>query len=264
MLEGNLSSLYAVFFLQFSSMQLTISLCLILWALCFMAYLVKSLTITGAIAAYFTALVLAFGDLSNLILPLILLLGGTFLTKLNKQASDKMGRNAKQVFANGGIGLLCLMLYYLSGNALYYLAFLISFSVSISDTFSSEIGQYFKSTTFDIYSMNPIPSGLSGGISWIGTLGGLMGAIICTILSFLFLKIQLSDAFLVGALGYAGMLLDSLLGSRLQAKYLDENNVLNEIKLGQLVKGYKWCTNDVVNLMANAITVLVFILIRSL
>jgi len=264
MLEGNFSSLFAIVFLQFGSMQLTISLCLILWALCFMAYLVKSLTITGAIAAYFTALILVFGGLSNLILPLILLIGGTLLTKLNKQASDKMGRNAKQVFANGGIGLLCLLLYYWTHNDLYYLAFLTSFAISISDTFSSEIGQYFKGKTFDIYSLNPMPSGLSGGISWIGTLGGFIGAMVCTVISFLFLKIQLSDAFLVGALGYAGMLLDSLLGSRIQAKYLDENHALTEINSGQLVKGYSWCTNDVVNLMANALTVVVFILVRSL
>ena len=129
MLDGNLSGMLASIFLQISSIQLTVSLCFILGVLCFMAYFIKSLTYSGAIAAYFTALILIYGGLPNLILPLILLLGGTFLTKLNKQASDKMGRNAKQVFANGGIGLLCLVLYYLSGNALYYLGFLISFSV---------------------------------------------------------------------------------------------------------------------------------------
>lgn len=232
-----------------------------------MAYFIKSLTLTGAIAAYFTALILVFGGLSNLILPLVLLLGGTFLSKLNKQSTDKMGRNAKQVFANGGIGLICLVLYYFTGNTLYYLAFLISFAVSISDTFSSEIGQYFKGTTFDIYSLNPMPVGLSGGISWVGTLGGLMGAIICTLLSFLFLNIQWSDALIIGALGYGGMLLDSLLGSRLQAKYRHQNGVLFDVQLDdsyELVKGYHWCTNDLVNLLANAITVIVFILLRLL
>lgn len=258
-----LSSLSPVF-CQISITYLTISICFILMALCALAYYLKVLSRSGAIAAFFTALILGYGGLPCFYLPLLLLVGGSLLTKLNNQASDKSGRNAKQVLANGGIGLVCLLGYYYTYQSVFFLAYLVSFSVSVSDTFSSEIGKYFKGQTLDIIGLNRIEQGLSGGVTWQGTLGGLIGALLCSSISFYVLEIEVYFVFLIGAMGYAGMLIDSILGSRLQAKYQSENGLIVETPIeptNRLIKGYKWCTNDTVNLLSNAITVIIFILL---
>lgn len=251
-------------FCQINITYLTISVCFILMALCGLAYLLKALTLSGTIAAFITALILAYGGLPFFYLPLVLLIGGTLLSKLNEHESDKTGRNAKQVIANGGVGLLCLLFFYVTHSNILFIAYLVSFTISISDTFSSEIGKYFNGTTVDLIGLEPIEPGLSGGISWQGTLGGLIGALIGANMAYLFLDVNVSVALVIAALGYAGMLLDSLLGSLFQAKYKHTNsNTIEELKTdaNELIKGYPWCTNDTVNLLSNAIVVLAFILL---
>jgi uncharacterized membrane protein len=63
--------------------------------------------------------------------------------------------------------------------------------------------------------------------------------------------------------GFCGMLADSFLGSWLQAKYKTANGHITEkpVQGTLLVKGYAWCGNDMVNLLANAVVTAVIILI---
>lgn len=252
---------------QINTMHLTISLSFILFALCVVAYFLKWLSFSGAIAAFFTALILGYGGLEFFYLPMLLLIGGTLLSKLNKHTSDKNGRNAKQVLANGSIGLTCLILYYNSHNTVFFIAYLLSFSVSICDTFSSEIGKFFKGATIDILTLKPITKGLSGGISIKGTIGGFVGAMMCSLIAILLLNIQLSESIAIGLIGFIGMLVDSLMGSIFQAKYKNiHTEAIEEDKnlANKLIKGYAWCSNDLVNLLSNAITVILFIAIQLL
>jgi uncharacterized membrane protein len=54
----------------------------------------------------------------------------------------------------------------------------------------------------------------------------------------------------VTGLGFAGMLLDSVLGSVFQAKYV-KNGVISEVgDRSDLVRGWHWCDNDLVNLVS--------------
>jgi len=238
--------------------------------LCFLAYKKHWLTLSGAVAAFGMAVVFILVGLRTFYLPLLLLLGGTLLSKLNAETEDKQGRDAKQVLANGLIGIICLLLYVLHFNDTYQspllLAYLLSFSISICDTFSSERGKYFKGKTIDILSFKPIASGLSGGISVQGTLGGLAGSIFCATISFFCFDITLCFALVVCLLSFTGMLFDSILGSLLQAKYVNRNGVIEENSSddNHLLKGYIWCSNDVVNLMSNLIVVSFFLLGLSL
>ncbi len=230
-------------------------------------YFLKWLTPSGSVAAFFVALILTWGGVALFYLPLLLLVGGTLLTKLNKDSAEQNGRNATQVFANGGIGICCLLFFYTlhqgyANIALY--AYVVSFCMSICDTFSSEIGKYFKGKTVDILSLRPIQRGLSGGISIVGTMGGFIGTVFCGFIAYCFLNMTLKYAITTAVFGFAGMLLDSILGSALQAKYRNENGGIEEIPSSEnkLMKGYAWCTNNAVNFISNLLVVLLFIVLQ--
>jgi uncharacterized protein (TIGR00297 family) len=232
--------------------------------LCYSAFYMRWLTAWGCVTAYLMALVFIYAGLDTFILPLILLLGGTLLSKLNLEAKEKNGRTAVQVLANGLVGCICLLAYtFLQHSEFpFFLAYLVSFSISICDTFSSEIGKFFKGRTFDILSFKPVVPGLSGGVSVMGTLGGIAGAGISALIAYGVFDISTSQAVQVCVFGCMGMLLDSVLGSVLQAKYINGYGVIGESPVvgGRLMKGYTWCNNDVVNILSNALVVVVLLL----
>jgi uncharacterized membrane protein len=69
---------------------------------------------------------------------------------------------------------------------------------------------------------------------------------------------SLGDFASVCVFGFLGMLLDSLLGAGLQARYRDPSTgVLSDVRPvgGELASGYRFITNDAVNLLAIALTV---------
>jgi uncharacterized protein (TIGR00297 family) len=216
---------------------------------------------SGTVAAFMMALVFIRAGLATFVLPMLLLIGGTLLTRLNRETSEKHGRNARQVLANGAIGTCCLLYYMITGGSgqehPFFLAYLVSFSVSISDTFSSESGKYFRGKTVDITGLKTIKPGLSGGVSIQGTLGGLAGSALSAILAHLCFGLSFYSALLVCALGFLGMLLDSVLGSVMQAKYINAEGAVAEYPSADnhLVRGYAWCRNDAVNVLSNLLAV---------
>lgn len=225
---------------------------------CILALKMKWLTPGGCIAAFYMALVFHSAGLATFLLPLWLLVGGTAVSKMNPSDEQSHGRTGRQVLANGGIGALCLLLSTLSSDymahVIFYVAYYISFSVSICDTFSSEIGKRVKGKTIDVISFRRTVAGLSGGISIAGTLGGLLGLVPVVAIFQSAYGLRLDVVQLILAMGFAGMLLDSMLGSMLQAKYEDVNGYISEYP-GEgfvLYKGYAWCNNDTVNFISNA------------
>lgn len=64
--------------------------------------------------------------------------------------------------------------------------------------------------------------------------------------------------------GFGGMLLDSILGSVLQAKYRVAGQLSESGTRDQLVSGLYWCNNDWVNLMSISLMVLLCLGLMSL
>jgi uncharacterized protein (TIGR00297 family) len=215
----------------------------------------KWLTISGACAACWMALLLyATGGLKAFIAPGIFLLIGSLLSKLNVPVKEKHGRNARQVFANGIVGICCLILYQLTHNNIYVTTAIISFCISMCDSTSSETGMYFKGATYDILSLRKIIPGVSGGISLAGTLGGMAGALLIAAAAGYAYQFSLKLIIYMTIGGFTGMLADGILGSLLQAKYKNALGVLTDepdTAEALHVKGYAWCTNDMVNLISN-------------
>jgi uncharacterized protein (TIGR00297 family) len=214
----------------------------------------KWLTVSGAVAACWIALLLfSTGGLKAFIAPGIFLISGSLLSKLNKPQKEKNGRNALQVFANGITGIVFMILYAATQQNVYLITAIISFCISMADSTSSEMGVYFKGTTYDILSFKKMPCGVSGGISWQGTLAGLGGAALLSFAASCTYHFSLPVFLLITAAGFTGMLADSVLGSRLQIKYTTASGLLcDDAEAGaKKIKGFAWCSNDMVNILSN-------------
>lgn len=228
------------------------------------------LTLGGGIMAGLIALAVVCSQGWSWLLPLfVFLASGVLLGRLNRSARTdaKHGRqrDAMQVFCNGGIYALLA----LADDFHAELWMSISLCTATCDTWASEIGMYAAWPTLDIARWRRVPPGLSGGISLAGTIGGfagsmLMGLFICACVSGQplgpGLHVTVISAVLLfwaslwySAFAMGGMLLDSLLGALLQVRYDDGDGPRDNG--ARQVSGLRWMTNDTVNLISNAVTV---------
>jgi uncharacterized protein (TIGR00297 family) len=229
-----------------------------------MAYYKKWLTISGAIAALLVGILVIFAAGIIYLLPLaIFLIAGSIASKLNKKDQEKNGRAAIQVFANGIVAIICILLFFITKIELFTTAFFASIAISMCDTMSSELGKYYKQNTYDIISFKKTTIGLSGGISIAGTMAGFVFCFLYSVAIYFIFHISIPHILLIFSIGFIGMLLDSVLGSTLQAKYL-YSNAITEIKNEHKIKGFHWCTNDMVNVLANALTIGLFVALQLL
>ncbi|NJB85010.1 uncharacterized protein (TIGR00297 family) [Lewinella marina] len=166
-------------------------------------------------------------------------------------AKDHQPRDAVQVICNGGVyGLV-------AAAGLDPVLLLVPMAVATADTWASEIGKYYRQPTYDILLFQAVPPGLSGGVSVAGTVGGAAGAGLVGMLGWVLLPDYTTALFLsITALGFGGMLVDSVLGAGLQARYRTASGRLSDEALPdtQLISGRRWMTNDLVNLIAIAAT----------
>ncbi|MFK8165694.1 MAG: DUF92 domain-containing protein [Lewinella sp.] len=242
----------------------------------------SSLTTGGALTASLLGIGVVIGAHSFLwLLPLFLflfsssLIGRLFpVTTAAGDAKQKLPRDATQVLANGGyFGYMAMFSWPLEG--LLYLIMPITevwlitaMAIATADTWSSEIGQYFKRPTFDLVKWRKVPPGLSGGVSWPGTLAGLLGSSFIVLSCFWLIPYHepyLLRVIIIG--GFLGMLLDSVLGSLFQAKYrnkLTGNLSDTPSHDTELAGGFSWVTNDLVNFVAILIGVTIANFLSSL
>ena len=235
-----------------------------------LALRMRVLTLGGSIMAGLVALAVVLSQGWIWLAPLFFfLISGVLLGRLNRSglsdAKHGQPRDALQVFCNGGIYALLAM----ANDFHAHLWMAISICTATCDTWASEIGMYARWSTINIATLRRASPGLSGGISSAGTLGGLggamlMGMFICTILfghdpepgwhvPVINFVLLFGASLWYSAFAMGGMLLDSLLGALLQAKY-DDGNGPRDAGTRQ-ISGLRWMTNDAVNLISNAVTV---------
>ncbi len=166
------------------------------------------LTRRGAAAALAVGLAIGYGfGWRGLLLLLAFFVSGSLLSKSTT-------RNERQVLANGGVAALAA----LAGS---WLAFAGSLAAATADTWASEIGRHSRTPPRLITSGMRVPAGTDGGMTLLGTAGGIAGAGL----------VGQRSTLAVAVAGLVGMLVDSLLGATVQGKV-------------------RWMDNDAVNLAA--------------
>lgn len=187
----------------------------------------KLLTRGGVVASILTGLTLLYCGGIPILTPLLFFfLSGSFLPRLlppQHQSDKKSGkaRDAAQVIANGSVYTTIALLHALYPQPYYPVLMAIALSTATSDTWASDIGLGIPSATINISNFRRISPGVSGGISLTGTIGGLAGALSIALIYYFIIQQNLLHTIYITAAGFAGMIIDSLLGSKLQAKYFN-------------------------------------------
>jgi uncharacterized protein (TIGR00297 family) len=178
-------------------------------------------------------------------------------------------RDALQVIANGGVATGCALAFALTGDARWARAFGGAYATATADTWATEIGTLARESPRSIFSLRPVATGMSGGITVTGSAAEIAGAAWMGVVAAVCLrgtaaasKVPLSLAVAAG--GIAGATVDSLLGGSLQElRYCaacDRSCETDPHACGaptRLVRGVRGITNDVVNLSATAAGALV-------
>lgn len=273
-----ISALAAYYFIKGSSLFLFIYMgCIgfvISFFIAYAAYRKKSLTLDGSIGATFMGTVMyATSGIFGSIMMVIFFFSSTVLShfKKNKKKKvarqfDKAGRrDILQVFANGGVGLIHSVLFYMT-NSPSYLVFLgISFAAANADTWATELGILNKKNPLSLRTFKRVEKGTSGAISFFGTLSALIGSMLIGIfatIGFSLLNIgqpgfEYMKVFQMVTLGgFIGSLIDSILGATVQGVYyseeMDGETEKKEYngKPNLLVRGLSFVNNDLVNFLS--------------
>jgi uncharacterized protein (TIGR00297 family) len=196
---------------------------------------VRGVSVSGALAGAAVCFLLYTGAGPGAFVALVSVFALTWIsTRFGYRRKEKLGtaeqpdgRTALQVLANLAVAASCAALSALTGKAVFLLAVSAALSEAAADTVSSELGQARGVKARLITTWEEVPAGTDGGVSWIGTLAGIIAAaavsLVCALSGLLPLKwLGISIA---GAV--AGMITDSYLGALLERRSLLNNDSVN-------------------------------------
>jgi uncharacterized protein (TIGR00297 family) len=233
------------------------------------AWKARSLSTDGMIAAAMlgTVIVGAGGWWAGLLLIAFFLsssvLSRTGRDRTEGSAAKGSQRDAMQVVANGGIAVLCALLALAGSPSWWLLALAGSLAAANADTWSTEIGRRSVGMPRLITSGRRVPTGTSGAVSVLGTLGALGGGSLIGMLAAVGARLSwiaidrtpVVTALAVALAGVAGSLVDSLIGATIQHQFwcqtCEKQTERSCHRCGtstQHLRGWTWVTNDAVNI----------------
>ena len=196
------------------------------------------------------------------------------IKKKFKRSTDEISKRGEhrdeiQVIANGLIPMFMALAFLVSGERIFILAYTAALAECFADTCASGFGML-SDSAFDPFRMKRVPVGLSGGMSLLGTLASFIAAAAFPLISLGFGVLNLGEC-LIAALGAViGTVTDSMLGSVMQVKYkctVCGITTEKEAHCGaetERVSGFRFVSNDVVNVASAAFAVVVSALIYML
>ncbi|MGG0716496.1 DUF92 domain-containing protein [Robertmurraya massiliosenegalensis] len=234
----------------------------------YLGFRFRFLTLSGSIAAAIVGILTVLGlHLEGLILLGLFFATSSYWSKYKKSQKDKVEerlekgsrRDWLQVVANGGAAAIASLLYYLTDEPVYMVAFCILIASSNSDTWASEIGTLSKKSPISIRNFQRVPKGTSGAISILGTVAGIAGAALIAVALFILFAFTVELVIFVFLFGFLGNLIDTVLGAFFQATYRCNHCLLETEKMhhcGQStekIRGFSFLNNDIVNLLSSLI-----------
>lgn len=255
-------------------------------AVAFAAYSVQSLNFSGFLAAIFVgSVVFGLGGWQWAVLLMLFFISSSLLTKaftkrkvsLNEKFSKGGRRDWAQVFGNGGMATLFVLLHSLpifTGDTFFWYAFVATLAAVNADTWATEVGVLNPVPPRSITNWNQmVEKGTSGGVSLYGSVGSLLGAAVVALAGVLLSPFPDSfspSVFITLTLaGFFGSLFDSFLGATVQAIYYcpicqkdTERHPLHTCGTKtSLLRGWPWLNNDLVNFACSTFAVLFVFLI---
>jgi uncharacterized protein (TIGR00297 family) len=263
------------------------------------AWRARTLTRSGAIAAFVVGtLTYGAGTVGFTLVLLAFFASSVVLSRFGrtrKRALTDVGkagaRDAMQVLANGGVATLCAVGFAFTHDARWALAFAGAYAAATADTWATELGTLWGKSPRSIVTFKPIATGLSGGITLIGTGAEIAGALwigvfapVGILLAIMgtgadfgwasnapsIIGIGVREIAVVPIAGLAGATADSLLGATVQelrrCDACDRTCETDPHACGnptRLVRGLRGVTNDAVNLAATAVGAAVAVALPS-
>ncbi len=141
---------------------------------------------------------------------------------LDEDRSDHDIRRFGQVAANGFVAAVAALMFGITGHIGWAGAFVGSLSAANADTWATEIGCRFGGIPRNVLTFQKMSVGDSGGVTLIGTFGTMLGAVAIAFVAMWTMPV-LSARFSVIPLmvvaGFAGSVVDSILGATMERKY---------------------------------------------
>ena len=202
---------------------------------------------------------------------------------LTEQFAKGGRRDLGQTLANGGLAALIALVYPVYSEPVLCFAFLGAMATVTADTWGTEIGILNNLPPRLLTTWQPVEPGTSGGVSRLGTLASLGGALTIGLAMGVFMALDkllggpglaqigvdgplggLGLFVAAGLAGLAGSLFDSLLGATVQAMYyspgrqkVTEKRVDPDGNPNVHRRGWRWLGNDQVNLVSSLVGALV-------
>ncbi|UCC64457.1 MAG: DUF92 domain-containing protein [Anaerolineae bacterium] len=248
---------------------------LIGWA----AYQRGALTRNGMTGAVITGtLIFGFGGWTWGLLLIAFFVSSSGLSRYRELEKESLAekfakshqRDVGQVLANGGWGAVLAVAHAFTPHPALWAAFVGAMAAVAADTWATELGVLSRGQPRLITTRQPVPVGTSGGVSVLGTVATVAGGLFIGLVMFLLHglatlvrrhRVGWSDLWIVVvglAGGLAGSLFDSLLGATVQGMYYCDRCAKETEKTRhgcgqatQLVRGYRWLSNDLVNLLSS-------------
>lgn len=231
--------------------------------------------VAGAFSLFYILLSAYFGGLAITVTIYVLyvIAGAAELVvhRISKIKRKHSARNTIQLLANGGLSMVFCILFFCFNRAYLIYTALAVLCEQFTDTIASTVGTLSPRPPLDIIRLKRIPSGISGGVSLIGTLAALFASAVAAAIPFAFDYRNWAVYLIIFAVGFGGNVIDSVLGSLAQALFrCTECNVLTEEEVhcgvrAEKVKGLRLVGNSTVNFLSGlfsaAVAFTVFILI---
>ena len=197
----------------------------------------KGVTPAGALAGFVVALAIYLGaGLGGFAVLFSVFLMTAFATRWRRatkeqhgKLSQPNGRDARQVLANifPAAAICAVCIFYRHAFSFLIPGAVASLAEAAADTVSSETGEAIRGRTYMITGFRRVEAGPDGGISFAGTLCGLIAALIVGALSWFTGLLNPAWALVCAACGFSGMIFDSLLGATLEQHGLLGNDGVN-------------------------------------
>jgi uncharacterized protein (TIGR00297 family) len=239
--------------------------------ICAAGFILNSLTASGAVAAFFTGVLIYAGFGSKG----LVLLGVFFATSslwskyksvkklvIEQKLAKGSRRDWRQVAANGGAAALFSIVHYFDPQLIWLIGFAVCLSSANSDTWASEIGTLSTQRPIYIRTFKRVDKGTSGAVSLLGTVAAVSGALLIAICSLFFFHLSILNFLMIFLFGFMGNIIDTIIGAFYQIEYIcPQCGIVTERrhhcnKSTKQIKGMPFIDNDMVNFLSGFVAAL--------